>query len=38
MVRECKKYVDLVVVVDDGSSDATAEIAGLSVAKNVASC
>lgn len=27
MVLGCKKYVDLVVVVDDGSSDATAEIA-----------
>ncbi len=27
MVLGCKKYVDVVVVVDDGSSDATAEIA-----------
>lgn len=27
MVLGCKKYVDRVVVVDDGSSDATAEIA-----------
>ena len=27
MVLGCKKYVDQVVVVDDGSSDATAEIA-----------
>lgn len=27
MVRGCKKYVDMVVVVDDGSRDATAEIA-----------
>lgn len=27
MVLSCKKYVDRVVVVDDGSSDATAEIA-----------
>jgi dolichol-phosphate mannosyltransferase len=28
MVLGCKKFVDCVVVVDDGSSDATAEIAG----------
>ena len=27
MVLGCKKYVDCVVVVDDGSSDATADIA-----------
>ncbi len=27
LVLGCKKYVDCVVVVDDGSSDATAEIA-----------
>jgi glycosyltransferase involved in cell wall biosynthesis len=27
MVLDCKKYADKVVVVDDGSSDATAEIA-----------
>jgi dolichol-phosphate mannosyltransferase len=27
MVLGCKKYVDTVVVVDDGSTDATAEIA-----------
>jgi glycosyltransferase involved in cell wall biosynthesis len=27
MVQGCKRYVDCVVVVDDGSSDATAEIA-----------
>ena len=26
MVLNCKKHVDCVVVVDDGSSDATAEI------------
>ena len=28
MVLGCKKYVDQVVVVDDGSSDATAERSG----------
>lgn len=27
MLQGCKKYVDMVVVVDDGSTDATAEIA-----------
>ncbi len=35
MVLGCKKYVDQVVVVDDGSSDATAESDGAIVAAEI---
>jgi hypothetical protein len=35
MVLGCKKYVDQVVVVDDGSSDATAERSGAIIAAEI---